>query len=161
MLRESAAIVVVAGCLAVTLGILRGVPEVAARDDSAVCASPDPARPAIRWISQEQARDLVGDATVSFVDARDESEYEAGHVTGSVHVPFATGSVPAEAIEMLRPARTVIAYCDTSNGCARSTHLAGLLVLEGLQDVRVLEGGVQAWIEHGYPAEAGECLRCP
>lgn len=66
-----------------------------------------------------------------------------------------TGVVGPGVVSALRGSRIVIAYCDTTSGCARSTRLAGLLASAGLRDVRVLEGGMPAWIESGYPAEAG------
>lgn len=126
-----------------------------------MCHSPDPSQPEIQWVSQEDAHDLLGQAGVVFVDARSEDEYENGHVAGAIHMPIETGTLPDGAESTLAGARTIVAYCDTSNACARSTRLAGLLSMAGFPDVRVLRGGLQDWIEHGYPAEAGSCRLCP
>ena len=96
-----------------------------------------------------------------FVDARPRDIFQTGHITGSLNVPIDRGTISNAVLDMLRPIRTVVAYCDTSGGCASSTRLAGLLAAAGLPDVRVLEGGMPAWLANGYPAEAGTCRLCP
>ncbi|MCA9602664.1 MAG: rhodanese-like domain-containing protein, partial [Myxococcales bacterium] len=111
---------------------------------------------ALTWVSPADARPLLGTAGVVFVDARDRAEYRSGHVAGSVHTPVVGGVVRDGALEPLRGATTVVAYCDSSEQCARSVRLAGILTEAGFPDVRVLEGGFPAWLDAGYPAEAGE-----
>jgi rhodanese-related sulfurtransferase len=101
------------------------------------------------------------DPGVTFADARTREEYEQGHIAGALHIPVDEGTLPEGGAEMVRGAQTVIAYCDTSNSCARSTRLAGLLRMSGVDEVRVLEGGVTEWVESDYPAEAGACRLCP
>jgi len=156
-------VLIVGAALGVSVAVVRGVPATPTDGPAATtCSAPVPEHPTIRWITQEDARALVNDATVTFVDARPREQFQGGHVAGSLSVPFDHGGgVPANIVEMLRGARTVVAYCDTSSGCAASSRLAGMLSVAGLADVRVLEGGMPAWLDHGYPAEAGSCRLCP
>lgn len=152
--------------LAVTLALAvwRGVP-VAGPAGGAVagagsCMPPadGPADAAVQWISQDLARALSGAPGVAFVDCRPEREYAAGHVAGSLHV---TGDEPLDsALQQLAGVRTVIAYCDADQGCARSLQVASRLRHAGVSDVRVLEGGMPDWLQRGYPAESGACGQC-
>lgn len=156
-------VLIVGASLGVGVAVVRGVPAAPSDGPAATtCSAPVPEHPTIQWITQEDARALVDDATVTFVDARPREQFQGGHVAGSLSVPFDHGgAVPPSIVEVLRGARTVIAYCDTSGGCAASSRLAGMLSVAGLHDVRVLEGGMPAWMEHGFPAEAGTCRLCP
>jgi len=153
--RELALVLLVGFGAGGVLLLVTGAPELAPEATS--CAAPDTIV-ITPWVTVEAAHEL-DDAL--FVDARARDEYEAGHVTGALSVPMETGSLPGGVVPLLASARTVVTYCDTQNACAASTQLAGLLASEGLGDVRVLEGGFDAWLERGYPAEAGPCLECP
>ena len=152
------------GGLALAWG--RGWPRVHARAEAshgvAACEAPapEPGAPAVRWISQEAARALVGDPSVAFVDCRTLQQFEEGHVAGSLHVPPAPGGPSAKALDALRAAATVITYCDAGGTCERSARMAALLTRAGLTDVRVLEGGMPAWLASGLPAESGTCRLC-
>ena len=162
-LLEAGRVVIVGACLGATLVVLRGAPEIAAlrADDPATCTAPVIARPEVRWIEQDEAREMIADTQVSFVDARPREAYEAGHVAGALSVPMETGAIDDRATQLVRGARVVITYCDTGSECASSRRLAGLLAEAGLPEVRVLRGGMPAWLENGYPAEAGPCRVCP
>ena len=82
-----------------------------------------------------------------------------GHVTGALPIPPRAASPLAEdLVSLLQSATTVIAYCDTSESCGRSTRLATqILSASQVRDVRVLEGGMPGWIRRGFPAESGPC----
>jgi rhodanese-related sulfurtransferase len=141
----------------------RGVPEIERADlaTAGACAAPSAGadgEPGVGWISQDQARSLTGAPGVAFVDCRPEREYEAGHVAGSLHLDGSTP--PDSALQQLAGARTVIAYCDADQGCARSVRVASMLRHAGVRDVRVLEGGMPDWLQRGYPAESGVCGQC-
>ena len=103
---------------------------------------------------------MVNDPHVAFVDCRAALEYASGHVTGATHIgPSATAIAPLSRA-VLASASTVITYCDAAVQCDRSQHVAELLRKSGLPDVRVLEGGMPAWLKSGYPAESGTCTDC-
>jgi rhodanese-related sulfurtransferase len=156
-LVEAAQVLIVGACLGAAAVVLRGVPEptAIAGYDAATCAAPVSARPDVRWIEQHEARALIDDPNTLFVDARPREAYERGHVLGALSLPMTTGVVDERALAIVRGARTVITYCDTSGDCASSKRLAGLLAEAGLPDVRVLRGGFPLWMENEYPAEAG------
>lgn len=152
---------------AIPVALLRGVPDLHAGSTGApagTCAAPDglglvPATD-VRWISQAEARALLGDGAAQFVDCRPRDQFHSGHVSGSISVPDET-EVSGTAIELLSVAPTVITYCDAAGGCARSQRIAVALRSLGLPDVRVLEGGLPTWLDNGYPAESGSCRLCP
>lgn len=151
----------------VVLGLGRGWPEVTAQaavtgQDVAVCeAAAEPGSPEIRWISQQEARALVGSPRVAFVDCRSSRDlFEAGHIAGSVHVPAEDGTPSKQDIEALRGSSTIITYCDAGSSCERSVRLASIFMQAGLSDVRVLEGGMPVWLANGFPAESGTCRLC-
>lgn len=157
VLIEALRVLVLGSALGLANGVVRGWPALPAQTATATsCGGPIAEQPRVTWIRCDQARPLTADASVTFVDARSAEEFHAGHVTDAVSAPIdETGVIGRDVIETLRGSRVVIAYCDTTSGCARSTRLAGLLANAGLRDVRVLEGGMPAWLQSGYPAEAG------
>lgn len=126
-----------------------------------ICAEADPSQPEIQWISADAALDSHEQRGVVFVDVRAEDEFQAGHVSGALHLALPpTGQFRASSLALLRQAHTVIAYSDTEDLCARSRQVASLLSQAGLRDVRVLQGGMPEWLRRGYPAEAGMCKIC-
>jgi rhodanese-related sulfurtransferase len=111
------------------------------------------------------ARSRVGSATAAetaeklragtavVVDVRQSSEWEAGHIDGSVPAPrgllefFADPASPRHA-EALEPERPTIVVCHSG---ARAALAAATLQDMGYDDVSVLDGGVSAWVEAGLP----------
>jgi rhodanese-related sulfurtransferase len=159
---EALRVLIVGVCLGAATVIIEGAPDLAQlrADDPSTCSAPIAARPEVQWIEQDEARDMIVNTDVIFADARSRDAYEAGHVAGAFHVPMDTGVLDTHATRLVQGARVVIAYCDTMGECASSRRLAGLLSEAGLHDVRVLRGGMPAWLENGYPAEAGPCREC-
>lgn len=146
---------------------VRGLPSLPepAAEIAGACQAPAPdlgdPQPEVRWIDQQSAHGLVGDPGVAFVDCRAREQFESGHVSGSVHLDMQRGDLPPALLEHLRGAATVITYCEASGGeCQRSLDMASRLRAAGLPDVRVLEGGMPAWLDRGYPAQSGTCAEC-
>ena len=91
---------------------------------------------------------LLDTAQVVVFDVRPAGEYRGptGHLAGAISAPF-------DAIEMQLPAllpyqsSTVLVYGDTSTDGAVA---AKLLTVAGLRNVVHIDGGIRAWIEHGY-----------
>jgi rhodanese-related sulfurtransferase len=159
VLRQTLFVAVAGLALGALHVVVRGVPELPV--EVALCEGPVPEQPTIVWVTHEEARALHQRGAV-FLDARPETEYEQGHVAGAYHAPIDTGVAGDDVLAIARGARAVVTYCDTSSECAASTRLAALLGAAGVADVRVLEGGMPAWLEAGYPAEAGACPNdCP
>ncbi len=160
MIRNVVILLLLSAAVGLTTGMIFGVPQMDGEDQGVVCTVPDPGLPQISWISQVDAELLIDDPTVRFVDARTPNDYQQGHVAGAVHIADVQAPFPEPTLARLRDASTVITYCDTTDGCALSTRLASRLVQEGLSDVRVLEGGIDDWIDHGFRAESGSCGDC-
>src|SRR5258708_18393673 len=139
-------LLVVAACLGVGYGIVGGVPAVSDFRLAASCAPPVESHPEIGWVEQDDARALVDDASVLFVDARSVADYETGHIPNAIAMPMDTGALDESTTALVRGAHTVIAYCDTSGECASSRRLASLLAEDGARDVRVLRGGIPLWL---------------
>jgi rhodanese-related sulfurtransferase len=113
--------------------------------------------PVVERISVDDARALLGQAQVTFVDARPSYHYTAAHIPGAMNLPaedadllLGTQSLP------IPPDGQVITYCDGVT-CEQSEYL-GLLLRERdvCQQVRVLEGGWQAWVTAEGPTVIGE-----
>ena len=78
----------------------------------------------------------------ALVDVREPYEWAAGHIPGSRHVPI---DALAEALPDLPADRPVVLVC---LGGLRAAMCAAALRTTGL-DVRVLDGGVRAWVAAG------------
>ncbi|TPV93493.1 MAG: hypothetical protein B7733_20185 [Myxococcales bacterium FL481] len=104
-----------------------------------------------RFISVEQLKRAY-DAAESFIviDARAPGDYVGGHIQGAVSVPFYAVS---DYLDQLPTDVWIVTYC----GCphAASEAAADALFAAGYSQVRVLDEGLDLWIELGYPTEAG------
>lgn len=148
---------------ALALGALRGWPKLEPpKAEAGACHAPSQGLAVgdVHWISQEEARLLAGKLGVAFVDCRPRGEFEAGHVSGAVHAEPRGSTVSQALVSALTQSTTVITYCDADRQCERSLEMARQLTKAGLPDVRVLEGGLPAWVQHGFPAESGICTQC-
>ncbi len=160
MVQQAAVLFAIGIAMGLGLGAVRGIPKVAEPENAAVCAAEQDGEP-VAWIDQDDAHALHQKALrhqtqVAFVDARSLAAFRAGHVAGALSLPLENGVLPRNLPPALAEAQTVVTYCDTSSQCAASVRLAGLLRTTGVQDVRVLRGGMPAWVNQGYPAEAGQ-----
>lgn len=111
--------------------------------------------PVVERISVTEAQALLGQAQVTFVDARPSYHYTAAHIPGAMNLPAedAAGLLDMQSLP-IPPDGQVITYCD-GGSCEQSEYL-GMLLRERdvCQQVRVLEGGWQAWVAASAPTEA-------
>ena len=135
-----------------------GTPVVAvAEAPGASCQLPGGRPPTVPRISVEEATPLCVACSALFVDARSATEYQAGHITGAVHLP---PGAPAEPVLWrLGVYKTVIVY-DRNPSCALADQVAKVLLERGVQDVRVLTGAWPAWTAAGGPGSSGPCAVC-
>ena len=82
------------------------------------------------------------------LDVREDDEWAAGHIEGSVHIPMSgllarTGEVPKD--------RDVVVVCKVG---ARSAQVTAYLRQQGWETVRNLDGGMHAWADAGRPMVA-------
>jgi hydroxyacylglutathione hydrolase len=88
---------------------------------------------------------------VQVLDVREQSEWNAGHIPGSVHVPYHDiHGVP----EGSDPSRPLAVICSSGQ---RSAVAASLLRRHGAEEViHVADGGVGTWEAQGWPIERPE-----
>ena len=100
---------------------------------------------------EDLAGRLEGDEPPLVLDVRDEDEYRAGHIPGSVHIPF--GQLGDRLDEVPRD-REIATVC---SGGKRSGLAASLLQREGYERlIHVAHGGVGTWEKSGRTVERDE-----
>lgn len=132
--------------------------EPAAAPATAETTPPAPAAPDAEalpegFITLAQAKALFdrADGTVYFVDARNDEEFRAGHVTGAMHVkPEALRGAPPRKVTDYLTQMTVVVYCG-GGLCDASKNVAKYLEQMGIPgEVYVFEAGFPAW-QAAYP----------
>lgn len=92
----------------------------------------------------EQARGLI-------VDVRQHSEFQSGHVKGSLNIEL--GELP-DHLDGLPRELPVVTLCASG---MRATIAGSILQRNGRRDIQVLdESGAPEWVSSGYPSETGE-----
>jgi len=86
-----------------------------------------------------------------FLDAREDYEYEAGHIPGAWHVPPGKRAGLPERLRE-RPETLFIAYCSDEQ-CPLAQKLADELRAAGITTVGIMRGGWLAWSNAGFPVE--------
>jgi hydroxyacylglutathione hydrolase len=88
---------------------------------------------------------------IAVLDVRDASEFAAGHIPGSLHIPY------AELLERLAEIPRDSGVAMVCSGGKRSGLAASLLQREGFERViHVADGGVGTWGRSGRPLESGD-----
>lgn len=110
----------------------------------------DTARPAasdgVRLRPADVRRLVSTDPTTRIIDVRTTGEFEAGHVEGSYNVPLDTlGEHRGELAHLDAP---VVLVCQSGNRAAKAEDT---LRAAGLGNIRLLEGGMNAWVASGQP----------
>lgn len=96
----------------------------------------------IGTVAQIDARglaDALGVGNVVVLDVRDESEWDAGHLAGAIHLPLATLAGRLNEVPRGRP---IVVHCQAGS---RSAIAASLLTASGIPDVLNMTGGIAAW----------------
>ncbi|MBS7655384.1 rhodanese-like domain-containing protein [Candidatus Bathyarchaeota archaeon] len=89
---------------------------------------------------------LDEEANITIVDVRMPEEYANGHIPNAINIPMHKISSRVNEIK----GKNVVVYC---NSGAKSKASARILVVNGVQNVWNLAGGLKAWIAAGYPIE--------
>ena len=89
----------------------------------------------------------AGSTGALIVDVRAESEWDAGHLPGAVHLPLPDLE---ERLDEIPADREIILQCQTGS---RSAIAASLLKARGYDRVANLAGGYVAWVGAGLPVE--------
>lgn len=80
-----------------------------------------------------------------FIDARDAGQYAREHIPGAIHIEWRRVLAERNRIPRDRP---VLLYCNTGSLSAQA---ALALRVAGWDNVRVLQGGLEAWKAAGRP----------
>ncbi len=104
---------------------------------------------------EELARRVAGPDAPLVLDVRNDAEYAAEHIPGSLHLPY--GDIAARVEELPRD-RQIAAIC---RGGKRSGLAASILQREGFADVLHVGKGVGAWRAAGNPVESGAPVTQP
>jgi len=102
------------------------------------------------------------DRGVIFIDASGESIWNAGHISGAVHLSWQRGGDPSRPRFSKTTLLEVAGYDDEivlylyNPGVASAAWEAAKAVTWGYRKVYLFDGGAQAWKEAGYPVETGQ-----
>ncbi len=102
-----------------------------------------------RVTANELQAHLAQDKNCQVVDVRECAEYDAEHIPGARLVPLSTFTHQAGEIDR---DRTVYVVCRSGT---RATQAAERLQHLGYPDVRILQGGLQAWVAAGHAVQRG------
>jgi rhodanese-related sulfurtransferase len=86
------------------------------------------------------------------LDVREDDEWRAGHVEGSLHVALTTLGARYGELAELSAAEQTLVVCRVGN---RSAYAAAFLIQQGIDAVN-LDGGLVAWEAAGRPLVADD-----
>jgi len=109
------------------------------------CESPNDAF--IKNISVQTAFDMINKFNPLILDVRNSDDFELGHLFNAINIPFIELE---ERVTQLQDSKykEIIVYCKTG---FTSEMASNLLLLYGFKKIYNLVGGIQAWLESGYP----------
>ena len=102
-------------------------------------------------VTLEQAYKLFNNG-VQFIDARDESDFLAGHITNSINIPFDDFDNHQQKLEQLSKEKPLVIYC-AGTDCDLSILLGNLLFGKGYKQVYIFFGGWLEWLNADYPVK--------
>jgi len=96
-------------------------------------------------ISPQNLVELSNNETAFIVDLRDSEQFQNGHITGSINIPFLnlsnrTNEIPQD--------KSVILVCEMGNV---SPNAGELLKKEGFKELLILKGGINEWRIQNLP----------
>jgi rhodanese-related sulfurtransferase len=140
-------------------------PTVAEASDPAAPPPPDTRRTApVTFIPEidrpiqiklATAKGLFDAGAALFLDAREPSEFDAGHIPGAMRMTRGDALGDPDRVKALgAPTRPIVTYCE-GGACEASLELARVLVDAGYRKVLVYAGGFPEWAGAGHPVERG------
>jgi len=89
---------------------------------------------------------------ITFIDARDTSDFYAGHIKNSINIPFDDFDNYKQRLDQLPKEKPLVIYC-AGTDCDLSILLGHLLFEMGYKKVYVFFGGWVDWINAKYPVD--------
>lgn len=118
--------------------------------DYSYLLNPLETKEAIPHIDIAEAKYLFDSGKAIFVDARGMSEYNEGHIKGSVNVPVIATAEEVEKLKSKLTNKVLVTYCH-GVGCRLSDKSAYKLWDAGYRKIAIFFGGWPKWNEHKYP----------
>lgn len=103
--------------------------------------------PDTRELTNDEAATVYEKTGAVFVDVREQSEWDSGHMPGATHIPL--GDLPRRAAELPAGSR-IITVCRSGY---RSLDAVDILRARGFSDVKSMAGGMLEWVQHGRAVE--------
>lgn len=113
-------------------------------------ARPASPTPTFDTVKVEEVAEEISAGDALLVDVRTDEEWDAGHAPRAMHVPLDEVEQRIDEIEEAAAGRPVAFICRTGR---RSAEAAAIARAEGLEDVRNIDGGMEAWVDAGLPLE--------
>lgn len=109
-------------------------------------------------ISLQQAYGLYLKGDAIFLDAREEEEYDDGHIAGALNLPFEFWDDYWASVEPeLDPNKEIVVYCGGLD-CELSLFEARELKGMGYEKAYTFFGGWQKWLDAGLPIEKSDSM---
>jgi rhodanese-related sulfurtransferase len=89
------------------------------------------------------------DRGYQFIDARDESDYNAGTIKGAMNIPYHKLDDFKPKLEKMDKSKVYVCFC--SSACDVSIDLAYAMAHMGFKRVYIFHGGWDEWKAAGYP----------
>lgn len=105
-------------------------------------------------ITPEEAARRLDTEELVLVDVREDYEYDAGHVPGSVHIEIERVASSASKLPSDRPIAFLCRAGIRSAMVARAYRASGY-------DAYTVTGGFSAWVEAGCPTEPDDAIVAP
>lgn len=102
-------------------------------------------------ITAEELADLLATRPVALLDVRTAAEYESAHIPGSIRVSLDELREEVDTVAALLPDHAVI-VCRSGG---RAEQACRALASSGRDDLRILDGGIQAWEQAGRSVARG------
>ena len=104
-----------------------------------------------KQINTKAAYYLFQNKKTIFIDAREENEYQAGHILGAINIPYDYYDDFQVVIDELDPTSVYTIYC-SGGECSLSIDLADYLFYElAFENILIYEDGFPDWKKEGYP----------
>jgi len=107
----------------------------------------------IRYVDADEAFILVQDnqysPTFNIIDFRTSEEFRSGHIPGAKNIDYYSKDLREQLIA-LDTSHSYFVYCKTSN---RSERAVDVVKDRAFQDIIILKGGLNSWVQRGYPIQ--------
>ena len=89
---------------------------------------------------------LANDDNAFVIDLRDSEQFQSGHITGSINIPFL--NLNKRSNEIPQDKEAVILVCEMGSV---SPNAGEILIKEGYKDLLILKGGINEWRLQNLP----------